>query len=161
MKKIFIIIGITICSALASCNEKVSRFNMSASVPVNAKLKDNPLVGNVITSFINVSENSMATLYGNDIAYNYAGTHTDINYPEGAVLYLVTWKQEDDPNWFGAKIPGKLLRIEKVAFQLYSGNTQVSYNMYAGDSLLPVKYIKEKEEENIYRILSKRMAVTP
>jgi hypothetical protein len=40
----------------------------------------------------------------NNAAIDYARTSTGQNYPEGAILTLVTWKQRPDDHWFGANI---------------------------------------------------------
>src|ERR1700761_774768 len=45
-----------------------------------------------------------STLFGNDAAVSAARAGTA--YPAGAVLGLVTWRQREDPHWFGARIPG-------------------------------------------------------
>ena len=39
----------------------------------------------------------MSTLYGNEIAVKYARTHAEHNYPDGAILALVTCSQHEDP----------------------------------------------------------------
>jgi hypothetical protein len=53
-----------------------------------------------------------ATLFGNDAAV--AAARAGETYPAGAVLGLVTWKQREDPHWFGARIPGRPVSVEFV-----------------------------------------------
>lgn len=53
-----------------------------------------------------------ATLFGNDAAVEAARAVT--SYPEGAVLGLVTWREREDPHWFGARIPGAVVSVEFV-----------------------------------------------
>lgn len=55
-------------------------------------------------------------LYGNDLAYNYAKTSDEGNYPTGSVLYLVIWQLQEDEQWFGSNIPGKVKKIERTVF---------------------------------------------
>jgi len=73
----------------------------------------------------------MSTLYGNDQAFQYAHTHADSSYPNGSVLALVTWKQQEDPHWFGANIPGALQSIELVKINA----TNASYEQFTGAAL--------------------------
>jgi hypothetical protein len=53
-------------------------------------------------------------LYGNPQAV--AAARRGARYPQGAALLLATWKQKEDPHWFGANIPGTHLSTEKVTF---------------------------------------------
>jgi hypothetical protein len=53
-----------------------------------------------------------STLFGNDAAV--AAARAGMAYPEGAVLGLVTWKEREDPHWFGARIPGEPMSVEFV-----------------------------------------------
>lgn len=53
-----------------------------------------------------------ATLFGNDASV--AAARVGTAYPAGAVLGLVTWRQRDDPHWFGARIPGAVVSVEFV-----------------------------------------------
>jgi hypothetical protein len=39
---------------------------------------------------------------------------TSVLYSQGATRTLITWKQKNDKNWFGANVPGQLLSVEKV-----------------------------------------------
>ena len=39
----------------------------------------------------------MYTLFGNDLAVQYAHTNPQHDYPAGSVLSLVTWSQQEDP----------------------------------------------------------------
>jgi len=51
-------------------------------------------------------------------------------YPAGAVLGLVTWRQKDDPHWFGGRIPDAPASVEFVAY----GQAPV-YRYFAGSPL--------------------------
>ena len=53
-----------------------------------------------------------STLFGNDAAVRAARAGTA--YPKGAVLGLVTWREREDPHWFGARIPGEVVAVEFV-----------------------------------------------
>jgi hypothetical protein len=65
-----------------------------------------------ITSVVDRGSETTATLFGNDAAV--AAARGGEAYPAGAVLGLVTWKQREDPHWFGARIPGQVLSVEFV-----------------------------------------------
>ena len=43
-----------------------------------------------------------------------AAARAGVAYPAGAVLGLVTWRQREDPHWFGARIPGSVVSVEFV-----------------------------------------------
>jgi hypothetical protein len=68
----------------------------------------------LITSSIDKNKQTHAVLYGNDIAVQHARSGAAGPYPAGAVLTLATWSQQDDANWFGAKIPDRLQSVEVV-----------------------------------------------
>src|SRR6185312_16571644 len=55
-------------------------------------------------------------------------------YKEGAALKLVTWKQREDPHWFGGRIPGAVMSVEGVLLQ--SGSW--SYGRVAGSPLVKI-----------------------
>jgi len=93
----------------------------------------NPLQWRIITSMADKNSSTMSTLYGNDLAVDYARTHADRKYPDGSVLALVTWKQQNDPRWFGAKIPERVSSVELLTIgALQDGHATYSYLEYAG-----------------------------
>jgi hypothetical protein len=85
----------------------------------------------VITSSINKKLGTMSTLYGNEPAIKAAGTDSAT---AGEVFALITWKQQADDHWFGAKIPANLLSVEYVSTG-ETGNS-VSYQKFAGKNLV-------------------------
>ena len=95
-----------------------------------------PLQWRIVTSLVDRTSSTMSTLYGNDLAVDYARAHTDHNYPDGSVLALVTWAQQNDPRWFGAKIPGRVSSVELLTVgALPDGHATYSYLEYAGTPL--------------------------
>ena len=70
--------------------------------------------GRVITGWIDPRNETMSTLYGNNLAVDYARRNEGNNYPAGAFLTLVTWKQIPDEHWFGAKIAGLPGTVQNV-----------------------------------------------
>ena len=84
---------ITAVLSLFGCNPKNGLgLNENASVNSLEDLPENPLLLNAITTSIHPKDSSMTVLYGNSLAYNYAQTSEDGNYPIGSVLYIVIWK---------------------------------------------------------------------
>ena len=150
-----IIIALIIIAAGCNRNSK-DNLNEKASVSVLDALPENPLLLSPITFSINPNKALMSTLYGNTAAFQHSKTKADSAYPEGAVLYEVTWKQKADSLWYGANIPDQIISIEKVEF---TGNSVAKYELYAGHPLK--KATSTDEKKRIASILSKHMAETP
>ena len=104
--------------------------NREASLPSSFQFEAKGL-NKVISSSINRKKGTMSTLYGNDQAFQHAHTKADNSYPNGSLLALVTWKQQEDPHWFGANIPGELQSIELVKINA----ANASYEQFTGTAL--------------------------
>ncbi|PQA96738.1 hypothetical protein B0A69_01300 [Chryseobacterium shigense] len=86
--------------------------NEQASLPEKFNFKEMKL--KAITTFIHPENHTTSTLYGNENAYN-ALLHSDSTPSNSSKnLVLITWKLQDDPKWFGAKILGSLVSIETL-----------------------------------------------
>ncbi|MRX70509.1 hypothetical protein SAMN06265349_10810 [Flavobacterium resistens] len=156
MKPIHSII-IVLIIILSGCNRNnENNINEKASVSALDALPENPLLLSPITFSINPNKATMSTLYGNKIAFQHAKIKADSSYPNGAVLYEVTWKQKADSLWYGANIPDKIISVEKIQF---TGNTAPKYELYAGHPLKKVSSNDENKRTTI--ILSKGMVETP
>lgn len=159
--KIRILSIITVLSLaifLSACNghTKTSRLNEKASIMETNLLPQNPLLEHPLTSSINVIDSTMSTLYGNKIAWDYANLKNDGNYPSGAILYEVTWKQQPDSVWFGANIPKVVKSVECISYPA-SGETQ--YKLYEGQPLK--ESTSEKDTARLAIIAGQRIAVSP
>jgi len=121
-------------------------FNSAAALP--SGLPYDPLQWRVITSSVDHSNGKMSTLYGNDAAVEHARTSPQTEYPVGAVLALVTWKQQEDKHWFGGRIPSNAESVELVIFTpplpIEAGNA--TYQLWSGS---PVKKTEEWEGHGI------------
>lgn len=115
-----------------------------------------PTTWKVITSGLNPSESTMSTLFGNDTAVEYSRTTTQRNYPPGSVLALVTWSQQEDLRWFGARIPAHPKSVELVAV-----GPAYSYRSYEGAPLRETKTSQRHADERIAYFLSQRASVMP
>ena len=154
------LLSAVLAAGLVSCSDKtnprvVTRLNDEAALV--GDLPSNPLKGRVITSWINKRDSTMSTLYGNDVAVQYARTNGENIYPAGSVLSVVTWKQREDPRWFGAKIPQKVGSVEFVAV---TGPGAYTYQRYDGSPLKKVEDGIAPHDRAAY-VLSQRAAVMP
>jgi Cytochrome P460 len=150
---------------LAGCAKPVPavmpRLNDNAALSGN--LPANPLRWQVITSAIDHRNSSMYTMFGNEDAVTYARSHNDQNYPPGSILSLVTWKQTEDPRWFGGMTPDKAQSVEFVEVKAdASQGRSYSYERYAGAPLTKVSSETSAEpNERAAYVLSQRAAVMP
>ncbi|HEY0297607.1 MAG TPA: cytochrome P460 family protein [Arachidicoccus sp.] len=153
---IITVIAIVMWSCSSSNLTPVDKlYNKIASVNTHDSLPENPLNWKIITFMLDRKQGTTATLYGNDIAVDYARHRTVKNYPLGARLALVTWKQQEDSNWFGARIPANILSVEMVTFD----NSMPQYNLYQGQPLRLIANQSAQFRQAL--ILSYRAAVTP
>jgi hypothetical protein len=127
-----LLLGVVGCSDEVNPRVK-TRLNQDAAL--TGDLPSNPLQGKVITSWINRQDGTMSTMFGNDVAVQYARTSAEKMYPAGSVLSVVTWGQQEDPRWFGAKIPEKTKAVEIVTMTAPGAYT---YQRYEG---LPLKKV--------------------
>lgn len=100
--------------AMCGCSGKKvadsNLYDVQAALP--AGLPYPVLEWKAITTAVDRGAGTTSTLFGNDAAV--AAARAGVAYPAGAVLGLVTWRQRDDPHWFGARIPGRPISVEFV-----------------------------------------------
>jgi len=144
---------------LESCGAaSKDNLNDEASLSFVDAIPVNPLEQIALTSSIQPNEGTMSTLYGNEIANEYAQTHGDAKYPSGTTLYEVTWRQKADSLWFGANIPKEIIKIEVVRFD---ENSSPAYERYEGRPLRKMSNENINVSKRIDAIRSQRMAVSP
>jgi hypothetical protein len=141
--------------------------DISATLNQNASvvgdLPANPLKWRVITSTASTADSSMSTLYGNDVAVQYARANSQHDFPNGSAISLVTWTQQEDGRWFGAKIPNQVKSVEFVFVGAGTdGRPSYSYQKFAGT---PLKKSSAQEytvpADRAAELLSQRAAVMP
>ncbi len=163
-RKIYLV-GMGILLGVMGCSEQnprvATRLNQDAALA--GDLPSNPLQWRVITSAVNEQDSTMYTLFGNDLAVQYARTNSQHDYPAGSVLSLVTWKQQEDPRWFGGKIPAAPKSVEFVTVGATADHRpSYSYQEYEG---APLKKISAQEglapDGRAAYLLSQRAAVMP
>ena len=133
MRSAYILLAFTavLLPACKSTTNNVALVNNAASLP--SSFNFDKMGFKVITSFINKKQGTMSTLYGNELALKAAGSGTD-TITTGEVFALVTWKQQADDHWFGAKIPADLLSVEYV--KTGGGSNRISYQKFEGKNLV-------------------------
>ena len=129
--------------------------NSTAALPPG--LPHDPLQWVVITSGADPRRATMGTLFGNGLAVEHARGGGRGDYPPGSILALVTWRQRDDPHWYGARIPGAVESVEFVSFDTGLGKPP-SYAWYSGD---PPRKAFAAPADRISEILSYKASVMP
>jgi hypothetical protein len=145
-------------AALTGCNDspKPAPAATNEQAALTGSLPYNPLAWRVVTTWTNPRNGTMSTLYGNDLAVDYARSHADRAYPTGAVLAVVTWKEREDPHWFGGKIPSAPQAVEFVTI---SGQ-RPGYRRFEGSPLTEAASTNQ-DAERVEDVLSQRAAVMP
>jgi mono/diheme cytochrome c family protein len=106
--------------------------NHAASLPVN--LPWQPLQWSAVTMFIDPANRITATLYASEGAPRPGLPGDGSAYSPGAVLALVSWRQRDDPHWFGARIPDQPQSVEFV--QIGKIGQVSEYRRFDGTALI-------------------------
>jgi hypothetical protein len=160
MKYITHTICVVFCLWIVSCNNNTSlpaNLNTKASLPDSFKFS--PAGLKVITTFINREQGTMSTLYGNALALQQA-IDSNKRLIAGELFTLVTWKQQPDQHWFGAKIPCDLLSVEILKTNHIGDTIATNYERYEGKTLVPDSDISRRSER-IHFILDERPSVMP
>jgi hypothetical protein len=160
------------CAVFFGCSDGGRVAPLSATINENASLSAaaasilpaNPLKWRIITSAIDPQNSTMSTLYGNDIAIQYARANFKHDYPAGSQIALVTWKRRDDPRYFGARIPDSIKSIEFVSVNAApdGGATQYAYERFEGNPLAKTQSdISAPPSPSGSALLNQRAAVLP
>ena len=128
--------------------------NSKASLPSTFRLSE--LHQKVITSLINKKAGTMSILYGTEHFKN-ATEESNLNEP-GNSFTLVTWQQQDDAHWFGARIPGELVSAETV--NIGNHTNFVTYQKFTGKNLL-LSADTTGQNERIHFILTQKPSIIP
>ncbi len=149
------IIAASILSGCEPATAPGELINQKASLPSTFKLSD--LHQKVINTFINNKEHTTSILYGNPKAYEAA--HTD-KATSGGAYTLVTWRQQDDKHWFGARIPGDLLSAETLTLTGAGTVPSYRYQRYSGKELAKLADTTGTSARVAF-ILSQKASITP
>ncbi len=160
--RVICVLSCLLAVGLVGCEEQVNprvvtRLNTDAQLV--GDLPSKPLAGGVITSWINKQDQTMSTMFGNDVAVRYARGNADSNYPAGAALQVVTWAQQEDPRWFGGNIPQG---VRSVEFVTVTGPGVVEYQRFEGSPLKKVASVEGTDPKDRASYLTgMRAAVMP
>ena len=164
----------TICHQSMAANDHVftlpiadtlGLYDQAAALPDS--IAAHPLTGKVITTFVNLRDETMSTLYGNDIAVKsarsggIAATATPAahaTYPPGSILALVTWSRRDDPHWFGGRIPNTIRSVEILTF---GPAAAPAYDRYEGAPLAKKQASPADLQARILYITGRKASVFP
>jgi hypothetical protein len=145
---------------LAACSgtDQEQLLNTKASLP--ASFHFNKMNLKVINSSVNPGKSTMSTLYGNNPALDVMKSGKA--HQGGEVLALVTWRQQEDEHWFGAKIPGSLVAVEliKTTNSTNAGKPNMIYQRYEGSQLVLNKDTAGKAK-SIQYILGQAPSILP
>ncbi|UUO04345.1 cytochrome P460 family protein [Blastopirellula sp. J2-11] len=156
-----ILVVLVLAGCPAGSNHESPATNQAAALV--GDLSENPLEWNAITTQIDRHRSYMSTLYGNDPALAHAMSTEDAKIPADARFALVTWRQQADPNWFGAKIPGKVKSVEMVYWNQQPGaEDELTYLQLEGSPLQPSPHVSPSQADQRKRyITSLKAAVMP
>ena len=110
MRVVACAMALVVCGCSGKKIADADLYNVQAAV--DAGLPYPVMEWKAITTVVDRGAGTTGTLFGNDAAVTAA--RAGVAYPSGAVLGLVTWKQREDPHWFGARIPGDVVSVEFV-----------------------------------------------
>jgi hypothetical protein len=149
--------GCMLLLAACSDNKPVELYNTKAALPSSPKYNLDGL--KVITSFVNKTKGTASTLYGNDQALKSAidGNKTVV---ANEVFTLVTWTQQEDDHWFGAKIPSDVESVEVIKTVPSGNSVAVNYEQLEGKQLA-LKTDTIGQAERIKYILGQKPSVLP
>jgi len=140
MRPIYILLtAALILSACSGKKEENGILNEKASLP--AAFDFTKLGLKVITSGINHKKGLMYTLYG-----------------KPGLVAMVTWGQQDDPRWFGAKIPGDLQSVELI--KTSTDTKTINYQKFEGKNLV-LKPDTLYQKDRIKFILAQKPSLMP
>jgi hypothetical protein len=159
------LLGAALSVVLGGCSDQTNprvatRLNHDAMLV--GDLPSNPLQGKVITSWVSKQDATMSTMFGNGVAWQYARTNAEMQYPAGSVLSVVTWGQQEDPRWFGGSIPQRAKAVEFVTVTERGG---FRYERYEGSPLKRVVTTNVEDLDAATKrgsyLMARRAAVMP
>ncbi|WP_108686083.1 hypothetical protein [Chitinophaga parva] len=137
--------------------EDRSRFNDTASLAAGT-LPVDPLLWKALNTFTDTVLHTQATLYANDSAYRFARTSGGATYPAQAQLALVTWQQQDDPHWLGARTAGAIRSVDLITFDAHAAP---QYAHYEGHPLKAAASIDPEDSAHLAWALKQPILAVP
>ncbi|HSY36644.1 MAG TPA: cytochrome P460 family protein [Acidobacteriaceae bacterium] len=113
MRARLVVAALTLAMVCGCSGKKIADADLyNVQAAVGAGLPYPVMEWKAITTVVDRGAGTTGTLFGNDAAVSAA--RAGVAYPAGSVLGLVTWRQREDPHWFGARIPGAVVSVEFV-----------------------------------------------
>lgn len=115
---------------VSACMPAPENINVPASLPEDFQFEKMGL--KTIGATINPEAGTNGILYGNNNALT-SLKNPALSIKGEKILTLVTWKQRDDPRWFGAKSPYDFLMIEVLKTNnSFNENQKITYELIKG-----------------------------
>lgn len=121
---------------ITACKQKTppqELINQQASLPSTFSIAD--LHQKVLASFINKKDCTMSILYGDAFAESVLKSNDSAQAGKFSFT-LVTWRQQEDHHWFGARIPGELLSVERLTQK--AADRSPAYQKLSGKQLTTI-----------------------
>lgn len=158
----FVLAGLSIVSLSACGHAGTIDTHPGGAIALRGVLPYDPFEWPVIASFVDPGQETMATLFGNEVAMHAARSNDWTTYPAGSVLSLVTWRQRDDPDWFGARVPDVVQSVEFVELRAEGGNSPTTtYARFSNPSLEPSPISSGEQQARIHYLLTQRASSMP
>jgi Haem-binding domain/Cytochrome P460 len=108
-------------------------WNAAAAWPADVSV--NPRELGAIGASFDAAGGSIAITFGNALARQYARARGEETYAAGAVFARVSWSEQEDRQWFGARIPGSPRLVEVVKLVAGDqGGVDPRYESFDGSS---------------------------
>lgn len=146
-----------LAASLTACQQAENR-NDAAALPQSFDFSKMHL--KTISSVINPATRTTSTLYGDTSALSSLKMSDSARGGEKTLVFI-TWKQQEDARWFGARIPAGLQMIEVLKTNTgFKDQGQVVYQRY--DEKGVAKNTDNNEQQNRVRFISSiKPAVMP
>jgi hypothetical protein len=116
----------------------------------------------VIASSIHPDLGTTEILYGNDPAVRDARAGSHATYTTGSSLALVTWSQQADGHWFGARKPDQIKSVEFVTVESAADQpASRSYQEFSGPPWKKVASNPTAIDARVHYILAQRASPMP
>ena len=164
MSRLFLLTTPIVLLLLANCtvSRSVGGAMLKNKAAISGEFPVNPPQWRVITCGTDPRESTMSTLFGNDTAVRYTRRHSEGDYPQGSMLAFVTWRQQDDNRWFGARLPAETTSVEMLTVGVSdTGQPLYSYEEYGGSPLKRITVVETRAKSRAAYLLSQRAAVMP
>lgn len=110
-RSIFFLVSLTLVCGCTSHKPAPEDF-INSGARVQGKLPYPVMDWKVLSSSVDRNAGTISTLFGNDAAFIGAPHSNETEWPQGAVLGLVTWHAKEDAHWFGGRIPDTPASVE-------------------------------------------------